>query len=133
MGGARASTPDEIRAMNNNWTMGLGEWDVVLDLGCPTDMALVNKGTPVYNLMPAETRLDAGISGLLALSRRLFDMIHRILYALRSTPVSSPRYPRDGAGWRFRKRRGDFDTASTATGRLESPLQSPVPDGFDMT
>ena len=50
MGGARASTPTRSCAMNNNWTMGLGEWDAVLDR-CPTDMALVNKGTPVYNLM----------------------------------------------------------------------------------
>jgi hypothetical protein len=88
---------DEIRAMNNNWTMGLGEWDAVLDR-CPTDMALVNKGTPVYNLM----RLKPGWTPAYEDSLCALFVRHdsSILQALRSTPIRAEA-PADGAGLAF--------------------------------
>ncbi len=42
-------------ALNNNWISGVGAWDALLDEH-PTDLALVDKRLPVYNLM----RLKAG-------------------------------------------------------------------------
>jgi hypothetical protein len=41
---------DEIRGINHNWAMGLGKWDVLLDR-YPTDMALLDKRLPAFNLM----------------------------------------------------------------------------------
>ena len=88
---------DEIRAMNNNWTLGLGEWDAVLDRR-PTDMALLDKRMPVYNLM----RLKPGWT--LAYDDTLCALFVRhdspLLQTLRSMPVRSD-LPVDGAGLAF--------------------------------
>ena len=46
---------ESLRQLNNNWISGVGAWDALLDEH-PTDLALVDKRLPVYNLM----RLKAG-------------------------------------------------------------------------
>ena len=42
--------PDWVRKLNDNWIMGVGRWDALLD-DYPTDWALVNKRLPGCNLM----------------------------------------------------------------------------------
>ncbi|MGO8689337.1 MAG: hypothetical protein ACLQLG_06860 [Thermoguttaceae bacterium] len=87
---------ESLRALNNNWISGVGAWDALLDEH-PTDLALVDKRLPVYNLM----RLKAGwtlvyedaLCGLFARSKGpLAEVICR----------TAPRdLPADGAGTAF--------------------------------
>ncbi len=46
---------DALRQLNANWAVGTGAWDALLDR-YPTDLALVDKRLPAYNLM----RLKSG-------------------------------------------------------------------------
>ena len=96
MAAATPSIPSALRALNNQWVLGVGAWDALLDEH-PTDLALVDKRLAVYNLM----RLKAGWTmvyedALCALVRAERGPLAEVI---RRTP---PRdLPADGAGTGF--------------------------------
>jgi hypothetical protein len=86
----------KVRALSNRWFGGVGDWDALLDHH-PTDMALIDKTQPGYNLM----RLKRGWT-------RVYDDPLCALFARSGSPLAAtltlaPRgkLPADGAGLSF--------------------------------
>jgi len=45
--------PESLRRLNDDWAHGVGQWDAILDK-YPTDLALLDRRLPSYNLMRAK-------------------------------------------------------------------------------
>ena len=88
--------PESLRQLNNDWAEGVGRWDALLDR-YPTDLALLDKRLPVYNLM----RLKAGWTlvyedSLAALFARNGSALGGAIRAVKPGGL-----PADGAGMSF--------------------------------
>ena len=88
--------PESLRRLNDDWAAGVGRWDALLDR-YPTDLALVDRRLPVYNLM----RLKAGWTlvyedQLAALFARNEPALVRAIRGIKPGDV-----PADGAGMSF--------------------------------
>jgi hypothetical protein len=86
-----------MRSLNTDWVSGHGRWEALLDR-YPTDMALLDKGLPAYDLMRRKAGWQLVYEDPLAALFARNDQ-PSLIRAIQSTPI--PDVAADGAGMSF--------------------------------